>query len=285
MTGPTNGSAHELNGSESADSKAAGSGLSAAAPETDAAWSEDWLALVQKGRFTQARTVLRTLRSDPTDLAAVETLAEIQDLAREKDWERALGRIERLEELDPPLDVEALSGELRVLRDASMQLDRRESDAALELLTELEDPYLDAEAATQRGTAHILRNDTEAARAAFEHALQADPRHFRALTNLGNLELEAGDVDAAIEAYEAALRINDEFANAHHNLGVALRRKGHVARSVRSLRRAQKALQAREADRAKSAAKGIGGARFFRWLLIGGLAVALYFILQQRGIL
>lgn len=257
-----------------------------AGPEQEG-WNSDWLGHVEEGRFTQARTVLRTVPGDAQDLAAVELLAEIQELAREKSWARALGRIERLSELEPPLDVAALERELRSLREGSQMLDRREPEAALAELEPLEELYLKAELATQRGTAQVLLNESTEAREQFERALAIDPRHYRAMTNLGNLELEDGDVDAAIEAYEGALRINDDFANAHHNLGVALRRKGKVARSVRSLRRAQKAMQQQEADRAKAtAAKGFGGGfRWLRWLLIGGVALALYLMLQQRGIL
>ena len=252
---------------------------------SDVPFDTDWLALLAQGRFVQARTVARTVGAPTDELAAVETLAQIQELAREKAWTRALGRIERLQELAAPIDVESFASELRVLRDASAHLDRREADEALELLEDLDDPYLSAEAATQEGTARILRNESDAARAAFERAVEYDPKHYRAITNLGNLSLEAGDVDAAIEAYESALAIEEDFANAHHNLGVALRKKGHVGRSVRSLRRAQKAMQREQTERARDSVKGIPGVKWGRWIAIGAAVILLYIILEQRGVL
>lgn len=245
----------------------------------------DWQALVAEGRFVRARVVARTVGAEPSDLAAVETLAEIQELAREKSWARALGRIERLQELAAPIDIEAFSVELRVLRDASAHLDRRDADEALALLDDLDDPYLVGEIATQRGTAFILQDDAAAARDAFERAVEHDPRHYRAITNLGNLDLEEGDVDAAIAAYERALKIDENFANAHHNLGVALRRKGQVGRSVRSLRRAQKAMQREQAERARDSVKRIPGVKWGRWIAIAAAAILLYLILEQRGVL
>ena len=252
---------------------------------TDERFDADWHALLAEGRFVQARAVARTVGADPDDVTAVETLALIQELAREKAWARALGRIERLQEVAAPIDVEAFAAELRTLRDASAHLDRREADEALAELDDLDDPYLRAEVATQRGTALILQNESAAAREAFERAVEHDPRHYRAITNLGNLSLEEGDVDAAIEAYEKALAIDENFANAHHNLGVALRRKGQVGRSVRSLRRAQKAMQREQTERARDSVKGIPGVKWGRWIAIGAAAILLYIILEQRGVL
>lgn len=248
-------------------------------------FDRDWNALVAAGRFVQARAVARTIGADAMDTAAVEILAEIQELAREKSWARALRRIDRLQELAAPVDIEALAAELHVLRDASAELDRRNADEAIEALNTLDDPYLVGEEATQRGTARILQDDVEGAREAFERAVEHDPRHHRAITNLGNLALEAGDVDAAIAAYERALTIDDDFANAHHNLGVALRKKGHVARSVRSLRRAQRAMQREQTERARGAAKGAAGGKWMRWIWFAAAGILLYLVLSQSGVI
>ena len=255
------------------------------ATSAEGGWTEDWRALVRAGRFTQARAVIRTVGANAEQISAVEVLAEVQELAREKSWSRALGRIERLTELRAPVDLSRLERELHSLRKASGRLDRRDPDDALTTLADLDDAFLDAEVATQRGTAYVLMNEPARARAEFERALEVDPRHYRAMTNLGNLALEDGETDAAIAAYEGALRINDDFSNAHHNLGVALRRKGNVARSVRSLRRAQKAMQQQDAQRARESATGLPVGRIFRWLLIGGIAIALYVWLNQRGVI
>jgi tetratricopeptide (TPR) repeat protein len=69
-------------------------------------------------------------------------------------------------------------------------------------------------------------------------ALMIDERSPRTIVNLGNMLLEDGAIEDAIAHYEAALRIDDRYAPAHHNLGVALRRRGDLAGSVRHLRRA-----------------------------------------------
>jgi tetratricopeptide (TPR) repeat protein len=72
----------------------------------------------------------------------------------------------------------------------------------------------------------------------FAAALDRDPACVSALVNLGNLALEANMLDEARARYEAALRIDERSASAHHNLGVAYRRAGRIADSVRELRRA-----------------------------------------------
>src|SRR5690606_30871836 len=117
--------------------------------------------------------------------------------------------------------------------------------------------WFEADVLTQRGTALIYRGEFEQAGELFARALDLDPQHFRALTNLGNVALEQGQVDDAITHYEAAIKLNDGFANAHHNLGVAYRRKGQVGKSVKSLRRAQRVTQRHETAEARES--------FSRW--------------------
>ena len=149
-------------------------------------------------------------------------------------------------------------------------------------------PLLEAEAETQRGTAYIFQNETDKAEARFLRALEGDPKHYRAMTNRGNLALEAGRTEEAIEAYQKALTFDEDFVNAHHNLGVAYRRLGKIDKSVQSIRRAQKASRRQDSETARESLSKFGGGlsrRFLRYALYGGAALVLYFVLRSQGIL
>lgn len=122
---------------------------------------------------------------------------------------------------------------------------RRRYDAAIERLDELlAEPNLPAPqraaAANKRGVALVELARKDEARSAFEQALQIVPNFAPALVNIGNLHLEAGDCDEAIRYYETAVRSDAEYALAHHNLGVAYKRLGRTADSVRELRKAHR---------------------------------------------
>jgi tetratricopeptide (TPR) repeat protein len=101
-------------------------------------------------------------------------------------------------------------------------------------------PWLESRAAPvhRRGLDAIRRRDREAAYDLFIEALSVDPEFPPTLVALGNMMLEDGELDEAIAHYEAALRYDDHFALAHHNLGIALKRRGEPERAVRHLRRA-----------------------------------------------
>jgi tetratricopeptide (TPR) repeat protein len=90
----------------------------------------------------------------------------------------------------------------------------------------------------ERAVAAIRAGEREAAVAFLARALEADGQSPRTIVNLGNMLLEDGVLDDAIAHYEAALLLDERYAPAHHNLGVALRRRGDRAASVRHLRRA-----------------------------------------------
>lgn len=97
-----------------------------------------------------------------------------------------------------------------------------------------------AAAANKRGVALVELERKDEARSAFEQALEILPRFAPALVNIGNLHLEAGATDEAITYYESAVRSDEEYALAHHNLGVAYKRLGRTADSVRELRKAHR---------------------------------------------
>ena len=258
--------------------------------------SDTWQAHLEAG--DAAAALQRYQGSETFDenvLAALGALNEVRLYVRAKGWskaQKALARIEAPpEQVTNLVDWEDVGEQLGVLESTNKLLDTRNPEAALDTLQHVTSPLLNAEVETQRGTAHILMNDVERARAAFNKALEHDPKHYRALTNRGNLFLEEDNVDEAIAAYQSALRLNEDFANAHHNLGVAYRRKGHIDKSVRSIRRAQKAMRRQEADEAKGSLSGtlagfgrrLGG-RGLRYALYGLGVVLLFLWLRSQGI-
>ena len=148
--------------------------------------------------------------------------------------------------------------------------------------------WLLAEVITQRGTAQIYLGELTQAQESFASALEIDPQHYRALTNLGNIALEEGRVDDAIEFYERAIKLNDQFANAHHNLGVAYRRKGHLSKSVRSLRRAQRVAQRHETAQARESISqwsGARGSKVVKWVIYAVIGAVLVWFLRSQGYL
>ena len=252
--------------------------------ETTANWTD---YLVQ-GRFGEAHRAYVIIEGDDLELRQVlATLADIEGFVRDKSWSKALAKLDRLE--DPPeiVDWQGLKQDLQSLWESGKALDQRSPEKALETLRSRSTPFFEAEVEAQRGTALVFDNEVDEAKAHFERAVDLDPKHYRAITNLGNLSLEAGNVNEAIVLYERALKLNDDFSNAYHNLGIAYRRKGQFTKSVRMLKRAQRALNRRDTASARTqlANRTGGGGRYIRWILIGGAAVVLYLILRSRGII
>jgi len=251
--------------------------------------TESWREAVSRGRFRAAHRAATVSGEASHDVrAALAGLADVETLLKDKAWNRALKRFGQIEERPPVVPWAELEAELAALKRSGEALDRRRPDEALSELEHLRTGLFLAEAETQRGTALIYDERLQDAAAAFERAIERDPSHYRALTNLGNIALEDGRVDDAIGAYEHALKLNDDFANAHHNLAVAYRRKGQLNKSVRSLRRAQRLMQRRDTEEARdrlgSFAKG-RSARTLRWALYAALAIVAYLVLHGRGML
>jgi tetratricopeptide (TPR) repeat protein len=92
----------------------------------------------------------------------------------------------------------------------------------------------------KRGVTLINMQRQVEAKSEFERALTIAPRFAPALVNLGNLHLEANEIPEAIQLYERAVLYDEEYALAHHNLGVAYKRLGRTADSVRELRKAHR---------------------------------------------
>lgn len=250
-----------------------------------------WRTHLANGKLSDALSAeLQAAQPDEGVLALLEGLGEQQVFLRAKQYGRADALAERLEaDLEPVLP--GFKTQTALLAESGAQLERGEAEAVLALLEQVTLPLLGAEADTQRGTAQVYLGDAETAEATFRAATEHDPKHYRALTNLGNVLLEAGRTDEAIELYERAVRLNEGFANAHHNLGVAYRRKGQVSKSVAAIRKAQRVSRQRDRDDARGSVKALAGGlrggsgKYLRWLLYGGAAVGLYLLLRSQGTL
>jgi tetratricopeptide (TPR) repeat protein len=230
-----------------------------------------WQEAVGQGNASTSLHLYRTTDGSDVNVESVlESFANIQVFLREKNSAKAR---------------EVLSKQtttLEWLEQLRHELDKHDPDTALAGLKNVTSPLLLAEAETLRGTALIYHNDTAGAGLAFERAIQLDPNHYRAITNLGNLALEANNLDEAILKYEHALKLNENFANAHHNLAVAYRKKGMVSKSVSELKKAQRVSQQKLREEARQIFKGGQTTKYLRWLLIAAVAIILYLFIQQR---
>lgn len=249
----------------------------------------NWRDLVAKSRLDQA--IMQYRLSDEQDESvpyALKTLAGMLESLRAKSWAKASRMIESLDERPDILNWNDLTSQLDQLKRAGEAIDKREPEEAQQLLQTITFPLLLPEAETLRGTAHVFVNDLDKAKHAFENAISQDPKHYRALTNLGNLALESGQTDEAIVLYERALKLNDGFTNALHNLGVAYRKKGQISKSVRQLRKAQNAGQQKLREEARESLKsGMSPQlrKYLKWAVYAVIAITIYAILNARGII
>jgi tetratricopeptide (TPR) repeat protein len=256
--------------------------------------SLNWRELLEARRFGVARhayllelaTAPDTPAGDEQTRSALSALADVEDLVRERSYAKAKTRIERMEVRGPLAPWEAIMADLDALAVTAKALDKREPEAALAGLEPLAASWLLAEVITQRGTAQIYLGELDQAQESFASALEIDPQHYRALTNLGNVALEESRVDDAIEFYERAIKLNDQFANAHHNLGVAYRRKGQLSKSVRSLRKAQRVAQRQETTQARESISqwsGARGSKAIKWVIYAVIGGVLIWFLRSQG--
>lgn len=246
---------------------------------------QEWRERLREGRLSEALAAqLSAPHPDESALRLLEDLTELRGLLRAKAWRKARGLAERLGDDTLP----QLAAEVAQLEASGVGLERGDAEQTLTLLEGVELALLRAEAETQRGTAYVFLGDAEAAERSFKKAVELDPKHYRAVTNLGNVALEQGRVDEAITFYEEALKLNEGFSNAHHNLGVAYRRKGQVNRSVASIRRAQRVSRQGERDEARGVLKSLGrGQRgpYLKWLLYAVAAAGVFLLLRAQGVI
>ena len=261
-------------------------------PET-AATPQESSSYLGEGRLSEALAAeLAKPAADPETLLLFRTLDEVLGYLREKRYPQAVKLAATLQPLGG-FEPEPFRAGVAVLGKSGAHLGRGEAEEALALLGHPAPPLLAAEHETQRGTAYVFLGETDTAVTAFVRATELDPKHYRALTNLGNLRLEEGRTDEAIGLYERAIHLNEGFPNAHHNLGVAYRRKGQVSKSVAAIRRAQKVSRRRDNEEARATVRSFAGTqltgsrsrKYLKWLLYAAVAVALYLLLKAQGVL
>ena len=88
------------------------------------------------------------------------------------------------------------------------------------------------------GYVYMRRDQYEAARTSFEHALALDSSSATAWNNLGHIHLRLGEEAAGQRALEAAIAADSTLADAHYNLGGLFLQKGQLAQAQRAYRAA-----------------------------------------------
>src|SRR5262249_16999970 len=74
--------------------------------------------------------------------------------------------------------------------------------------------------------------------AAYQKAVDLDPKDAKVHQNLGNALRDQGDVPGPIAAYQKAIELDPNYAKAHYGLGYALCTKGDVPGSIAAYRKA-----------------------------------------------
>lgn len=204
--------------------------------------------LNEAGRYAEAADRFKSaVVIDPRRFDAQYDLAVALDNA--KDWKAAAEAYERAIQLQPKHalayrnlgEVRLALGDRALARRAletATALDPKDATAWIDLArVDVEDGHPDAatrglERAVREldepdlwfhlGLARELAKDPRSAEAALEQTIKADPRHAKALNELGLLHAERRDVDGAIALWRRAVASDPRFAPAQKNLGVAL---------------------------------------------------------------
>jgi tetratricopeptide (TPR) repeat protein len=133
-------------------------------------------------------------------------------LALAKDGDEAAGIVARIDRLNQRSgsDTDDL-----LLGRAAAALEGQQFDVSLQLLDALVglSPKW-AEAWSERANAHFLAGDPDAAMVDLARALAVDPRHLKALADLGGMFEYAGRRDDALKVYERALAIAPQWGPA-----------------------------------------------------------------------
>lgn len=272
-------------------------------PPQDSA-PRDWTGFARAGEWRRALVAARLTGAPPEVTALLEGAVSVQEGVRARRLPQARRAWTRLQEALEEAQARGLAGEaalvasllspgalgeaLTALEGPGRGSGETEPDALRERLAPaLAHPLTRAEALNGVGVLHALRDEPGAARTTFEEALEADPGHYRVITNIGNLELEAGHPAGAEARYREVLRLNPDYDGAHHNLGVALRRQGKVYESVGSIRRAQRlsVKRSQEDTREDMREQFRTNARLrnLRWVLLAAAVLLLLLIVRGAG--
>ncbi|MDV6375804.1 tetratricopeptide repeat protein [Deinococcus arenicola] len=277
---------------------AAPSAVKPAGLPADAAPLPDLAEVIRTGEWRRALAVSRLNGTDTDVQESLEAVFRFQETVRARrypsarralaDYREALtggSNASELSVLRHAADPDTLEGALDALAAHLKEPD----PLALEtgLAPALAQPLTRAEALNIQGVLLAIQDNSEEARTLFEGALEADAGHYRALTNLGNLDIERGDFAAAETKYREVIRLSPDYDGGHHNLGVALRRQGKMGEAVRSIRRGQQLGMKRSKEDTDAEVKAQFASnplfRGLRWVLIAVVVLVLF--LALRGML
>jgi tetratricopeptide (TPR) repeat protein len=244
----------------------------------------DWRDSLRRHAFEEALARQRALglinQSDPEILTMLEQLIDCHRAIRSGDYVAARKAVHLgWTELEPTLSSSAQAVEWI----ASGQAEQYQR--ALELAH----PLALADAHNSLGKLAV-NSDLAKSEDHFKRALEADPKHHRALTNLGNIELERGEIAQAIERYREAIKLSPDYATAHNNLAAALRRTGKLSESVAALKRAQRLTVKQVSASTRDSTNVSGGVQsmlkslrnpYVRYALLAGVIFMIYRFTQR----
>jgi tetratricopeptide (TPR) repeat protein len=244
----------------------------------------DWRDSLRRHAFEEALARQRALglinQSDPEVLTMLEQLIDCQAAIRSGDYTAARKVVHpNWTQLEPTLASSAQAIEWIASGQA----------AQYEQALELAHPLALADAHNSLGKLAV-HSDLAKSEDHFKRALEADPRHHRALTNLGNIELERGEIAQAIERYREAIKLSPDYATAHNNLAAALRRTGKLSESVAALKRAQRLTVKQVSASTRGSTNVTGGVQsmlkslqnpYVRYAVLAGIAFVIYRFFQR----
>ena len=228
------------------------------------------------GKLDELRA--RILTSGQGDAAGLAVLLELRDWLRLKEYAKVRKLLGAEAEV---LGAYFDPGELEAALEAF------QSEKAEQVEVYSEHPFLAAEAHAVLGLIRVREADGTGARMAFESALQHDPGHFRAITNLGNLDYEFETPEAAVDRYQQALKIHSEYAPAHQGLAAAYRKQGRIGLSVQHLKKANRlilkapARPVKEGSAPAPSQPVLGSGVWSKWWLWLALAVVVYLLFRR----
>jgi len=218
--------------------------------------------LLQAGRYDEAKLYLAEA---PEEAPALEALLNLRACLRSRDYQGAQKILQSTPQLASYLD----------LQEAQRALAAFSQEEDLEAF--LENPHLGAEAYCLKGVALARQGALKEAQSAFQRALELDPGHYRAKTNLANLALQEGHLEEAVQLYQEVLAEHPDYPNAHHNLAVAYRRQGKIEESVHHLKQSQRL----SLKTPRSALPRAPSAWSRRWWIALLLLLALYWLVHR----
>ncbi|GGK89370.1 tetratricopeptide repeat protein [Deinococcus radiotolerans] len=255
------------------------------------------LDLVRAGEWRRAAATANAQGADVDVIDALQTIHAVQDDIRARRYVAARNRLQAYREVAASLPGD-VGAELRlyVQPDAliealhALEGSQRESDPdalANRLAGALAQPLTRAEALNAQGVLQAMLGHEAQAREVFSAAREADPGHYRALTNLGNLDMEAGHFAQAEQTYREVIQMAPEYDGGHHNLGVSVRRQGRVAEGVRSIRQAQRLAMKRSREDTQAEVKEQFARRpvlkYARVVVIAALLLIVFLALRGPG--